>query len=531
MLRTHGLAFLIRSLRQESRLTSHHLLRAGLAGFVLMNMSAYFAQVSQRTGAGAAFASSILFVCYFFLTLLGGIYFASCITEEKEEQTLPLLRMTGAGPWTILIGKSVPRLMVAVLLLLVAMPFLVLSVTLGGVLIRGLLLSTLGLLTYAVMLSQMGTLVSVVFQRTSGAFRALIILWLAVEWPTWTWVLDGIVAAFRPGRPGAVDELQALRDWLSERSLMFNLSSYVTSWSEGPLWTSQMTFHLVLAAVFLVLSRLLFERFTVAAQAGAEAGALRRRRLRFRKTVSRSRGRVSEKALAWKTFRYVAGGRRIPFVLAVALPLLVAATAAGGIYLSGPVSVRSQEVMEMIAGVMITAGIPVAFITACRMLGQVFSVEVRDRTLPGLLMLPLSRWALILQMLTGLIPALLASTVCTVAGFVLGMVVNVDDSLKMIGDAVTEPFVLHLVTWPAATLSLGLVLSLRMRHAPMLTACIIGFGIAPMVVMSCLVLAAGPFIRSSEDGFVMLLILGECFFCFLMWSMLPRELDRIAGRD
>ena len=70
--------------------------------------------------------------CYWCLTLLGVMYFSVAITEEKEEETLPLLRMTGIRNMTLLIGKSIPRLAVVVLLILIAAPFLMLAVTLGG---------------------------------------------------------------------------------------------------------------------------------------------------------------------------------------------------------------------------------------------------------------------------------------------------------------------------------------------------------------------------------------------------------------
>ena len=109
------LAFLTRSIRQESRLLTHHLVRGAL---VLLTLSMFFSQVlsAPRRGASGLFlVDSITDCCYYCLTLLGVMYFSLAITEEKEEETLPLLRMTGVRNFTLLIGKSLPRLAVVVL--------------------------------------------------------------------------------------------------------------------------------------------------------------------------------------------------------------------------------------------------------------------------------------------------------------------------------------------------------------------------------------------------------------------------------
>jgi hypothetical protein len=155
-------AFVIRALRQDARFVSQHVMRAGLAVVILLLFLQHIATYSLRVGVGGSFAQTVMYCCYASVTLLGGVYFSSAIVEEKEEQTLPLLRLTGASPLAILIGKSGPRLVSVVLLLLVITPFLTLAITLGGVLIRGLLTAMLGLLTYAVMFSQLGLFASVV---------------------------------------------------------------------------------------------------------------------------------------------------------------------------------------------------------------------------------------------------------------------------------------------------------------------------------------------------------------------------------
>ena len=58
---------------------------------------------------------------------------ANAITEEKDTNTLDLLLLTGAGPFSIVLGKFVSRLVVVLYLLVLTLPLLFALLTLGGV--------------------------------------------------------------------------------------------------------------------------------------------------------------------------------------------------------------------------------------------------------------------------------------------------------------------------------------------------------------------------------------------------------------
>jgi len=47
----------------------------------------------------------VTYLNFCFITLGGVGYFATAITEEKEELTLGLLKMADIGPLTLLLGK------------------------------------------------------------------------------------------------------------------------------------------------------------------------------------------------------------------------------------------------------------------------------------------------------------------------------------------------------------------------------------------------------------------------------------------
>src|SRR5439155_21710329 len=122
-----------------------------------------FTQESMRwLGApGLRFFQAVVQINFFFITLAGVGYFASAITEEKEEMTLGLLRMTSLNPLSILLGKSTSRVFGAVLLLLAQFPFTLLAVSLGGVSVAQVMAVYCTLGAYVFLLSNVALFCSV----------------------------------------------------------------------------------------------------------------------------------------------------------------------------------------------------------------------------------------------------------------------------------------------------------------------------------------------------------------------------------
>src|SRR5579871_3382339 len=107
------LALLVRSLRVDCRQLRGHLFRFFLIGaFYAMLL---MAQITMLTfGApGLGFFRWICIIDAICITLAAIGHFSTVITEEKDEFTLGLLKMTGMGPLAILLGKSTSRLVTA----------------------------------------------------------------------------------------------------------------------------------------------------------------------------------------------------------------------------------------------------------------------------------------------------------------------------------------------------------------------------------------------------------------------------------
>ena len=163
------LALFIRSLREDARSKLTYLARAGMVGVIILFLFTTIVFSDWSGAPGLDFFRIIVNIQAVFITLAGLSYFASAITEEKEEQTLGLLRMTDLNPLSILLGKSTSRLAGALLLLLAQFPFTLLAITLGGVAHRQIVASYCTLGAYLFFLSNLALLCSVIFARTGPA--------------------------------------------------------------------------------------------------------------------------------------------------------------------------------------------------------------------------------------------------------------------------------------------------------------------------------------------------------------------------
>ena len=176
---SQSLALLHRALRVDARLIRSHFFRTSLLGFLLFWL--FDAQSSFLTGAPGLRFFGLIHLCNFwFVTFAGVTFFATAITEEKEELTLGLLKMAGMSPLALLTGKWAPRVVGGVLLLSVELPFTMLAITLGGVLWDQVVAAYCALLAHLVLVGCIGLFASVVSTRSTGAFVVTTLILLAL---------------------------------------------------------------------------------------------------------------------------------------------------------------------------------------------------------------------------------------------------------------------------------------------------------------------------------------------------------------
>ncbi len=525
-------AFLTRSIRQESRLLSHHLVRGGMVVLMLYLLMLQVAGSRQMGASGLRLISSVMSCCYWCLTLLGVMYFAVAITEEKEEDTLPLLRMTGVRNFTLLLGKSLPRLAVVMLLILVAAPFLMLAVTLGGVVSEQIIASLLGLMCYAFCLSQAGLFASTVCRNSSNAVRMTFLIWLVLEFGHWLFYVGGIA-----GAEWRLPLLQTLcmnvAGFLSERTMWNASGIYLMFDRSDSIWHPQMLSHLIVGIAFFGLSWRLFERFNQAAIAqGATASSVVPRGLQQRVNSVQSR-RSWEAALEWKSWQFEAGGRTWFWVWLVALPVV-------SISLVFSISVLVGDYLpaEVYAATLMTIGLATLALLMARLFGNVFNREIYQQTLVSLCMLPMSRAAILWRMALGLMPSVIPPVVCFGLGFVW-MSFSEPGFLKEAFEVVIEPWLWAGLGWVAVTVHVGVLLSVYFRHGAMLIAVVLCLFVVPfmagiLINILAFTLFRGVGGRSEEAIFRYMVpiaaVVAEAVFCYVAQRLILNRVEEVAAK-
>ena len=297
------LTLLSHSLRQESRsVTSHRFRMGSLLVATWMLLSAHYYSWFMG-GVGRAFVTSLTYLDLMLILVAGSNYFGSVITEEKEQGTLGLLKLAGFSNAGLMFGKSSARIVIALLIFLIQLPFAFLAIVLGGTTVTQIMAAYLSLAAFLILLGNVGLFLSVVCRRNSAATGLTFVVGALA---LWSGRLAGFAQTAGMGKkvPSVRSALQGVHDfglWFSaDGRLSETMLSRRTPFVTGQFWVS-----LAIAAVLFGVSWLLFDRFTEYTETHdphrARSGG---RTQRWQLWVSRPRGN----ALAWKEFHFSGGG-------------------------------------------------------------------------------------------------------------------------------------------------------------------------------------------------------------------------------
>jgi ABC-type transport system involved in cytochrome c biogenesis permease component len=383
-----SLALAARMLREDSRAPARWLLRLLLAASMLTLLCSAYGRRDTVGAAGRDLFVGIVWTDFWFVTLVGAGLFASVITEEKEQGTLELLELAGFGAPSILLGKSLGELSSAALLLLVQLPFAMLTVTLGGVSAHQVLAAFVLLGAYTLAVYGLALFSSVFCARTASAARLAIALALALA------LTPGVVDAL--GGPAAPATLWTTCSWLDPLQELVQcgaLTRISATGSKEPILSFTVAMNLVAGALAAAAAAL---RFADARASDSEGGADGPR------SVAGKRLRVGRpgkyfRAIEWREFSFAGAGPRGMLARATAMAALLVLVCVLR-NSTGFSAVLGMAPVEGLGGVCATATplVVLLFVAdACTAAGRLFHGEVKDGTLQGLaaLPMPVRTWA------------------------------------------------------------------------------------------------------------------------------------------
>jgi len=399
---TGALALLHRALRLDSRLISAHLLRFLFA--LLMYFSLIVAQI-QSLGLAAApglkLFQSMMLLNIALIVLAGISFFATAITEEKEEETLGLLKMAGLNPLSLLLGKSTSRLINTLLLLGVQFPFTLLAVTLGGATVNQILAGYASQAAFLILTANVGLLASVACRR-GGTASWFVMLFFLVYFTARPVLIS--LGAVIPGGGTTGALWGRVAEQLGEASVWTRMDEIFSTGFGGAIAGWQVWSNCALAFVCFLLSWASFNYFTSPRRLQASGPDLSTKLMR---ALGTQRPRPQTHPVMWKEYHFITGGTRFLIARFFGYMVLMAVALASGVYIGKSSFQDTAEVVSLLL-------LACVVVEACFYASRLLHDEWREHTLPMLLMLPVPVHRILLTKLAGCVPALLPGLVCLV---------------------------------------------------------------------------------------------------------------------
>lgn len=497
------------SLRADTRSHWPHIVRAGFALFMLLSISAAYADVFGATGPGLLFFQNISLLNVLLIAVAGISYFVSAVTEEKDTGNLALLQLAGVSPLAIILGKSTSRLISSLMLLLIQLPFTFLSITLGGVMWQQIVASYLALAAWMALVSNLALICSVRCQtsgRAAALAGALLLLFFTVE-P----VLSAFLTALPPGwLPAAtVSSLNAIVRWQQTVSVTLRLKEILAVTSSSPqLLAPQFWWNLGAAGGLFVLSTLLFNHWAAPVDAAVHGSSAAVRRI----TV----GRCWRLPLVWKDFLFLTGGRSFFLVKFLAYGGMVA----GCLWYqqmtrySPDWTLQGDLAWTAFVWLLLILNVEVLLYSS----GSLFA-EVRQTTLSSLAMLPFSTLRILLEKAGACLIALLPVLLWTASVFLM-------DPAYIAGQCSATMVVTCLMVLLLSS-HLTVLLSLYTRWAALPLAVLLtasSFMCCPMLIVQAFAVTSAV---ARSHNLRLGLLLGCCINLTWLWLfiLLPIELQ------
>lgn len=500
----HGIwALLTRSLRLDARDRWAHGIRGlalALGYYALWNAQ----QHSRWYGApGLRFFLFVVMANAWLILLAGISYFSATITEEKEENTLGLMLMTGLSPLGLLLGKAGGRMVQAALLVLLQLPLAMLAITLGGITLAKVLAAMSALIALLFFVGNLALLCSVLCRTTRSAALAMIVC--SVVYGVAAWFLEIINWQYARFGGGS-------RFWSSLCELhVFRRIVFLFESSAQPAMISpcEIVFFTGGSICFLLSWAL----FGWAVQQPDTVPVARAWWMaRHQKSRWVNPGRVWETALVWKELYFTLGGWQQLLMKTAGYVFLVMVIAITNLLIDRG---RDWEFTEEFSVVCLSLAMA---LEGAVLASRVFSEEIRHQTWSALALTPMSmvqilqvKWATVF---VGLLP---------VATVDLLMITMTRNGFLMLEQSLDEPMFYGVVAMFVACSHFAAVFSLYIRWGavPLGAAAVWGAFILMMMI-------GEPGLRENDAGLIA--IFGSALACLICHGWIYHRMDQLASQ-
>ncbi|HAH47361.1 hypothetical protein [Gimesia sp.] len=394
------------ALKKDTREKKTHLLRFACVGIVFCILFSSWISSSRVGSPGLDFFTKIIWLNFWLVSLAGIGFFSTAITEEKEEETLPLLKLAGINTLALLTGKSSVRALRIILLLLGQLPFLLLSVSLGGITPLQIYATFAALIGYIILISNFALLCSV-YARRSGEAIAFVLLALFFYFIVPTLQYRLTVNLQTRGYLSTTDPISKSSKYLfeisQEHSVVEQIKQILTTGYSNSILSSQVISNVSLGILFFIAAWLVFDRCT--SHPSFKESGIRKKRSYHRVMNSRPGTNV----FVWKEFQFSGGGMRASLLKLFLYPAFITIVVGGGILFdqyTTSSSIQTFTWKDLVSASLILLFI--SFAVECTIYtSRIFREERIQKMIPLLSILPCSMLRIAYEKVGGILISLI----------------------------------------------------------------------------------------------------------------------------
>ena len=358
-----------RVLLQASRTPHKYFLRAGILVFLMLIFQP-FLEISRLSGM--MLFNAMIIINFLYLSFYSCIVFASMISSEKESGTLGLLMMTPRKPASLLAAKSIPISLEILNSLLLQLPIFIICIALGGVDAKQIPQIILLLINHVLLLGSIGIFFSSWCKNSKLAVNYTI--FSALTFFFGPLIIDRVQAAYFPHTESLslMSKLDPLNNLMTlEKIMSFNneLQNILISGA----------FSTIVALLSVYLSTKILEKSSLSTTAD----------LGKNKNTTKKHRRAWKQALIGKDF-HLNGGIKFQSFKIIGYPIIAVFIYR---YLLANTPLDPSSTLEIIC--LLFFG---AFLIEILAYGtQAFSLEIKDKQMSSLLLLPVSSKIILLD--------------------------------------------------------------------------------------------------------------------------------------
>lgn len=353
---------------------------------VILTQVVAMSQYRMTFAIGKNFFQAVMVGNLVFVTILGITLCSTAITEEKDNSSLGLLLMTGISTMSLLMSKSFSKLLIAIMLIVMQLPFTLLAITLGGISLTQIFYAYVSLICYTILVANVALLFSVISSKStiSSSLTFTVLVTFNVLTPIW-------------------DSTSFLSPFVRINKIMS------TAYSGGAFEINEIC-NLIFSLIFFTISYICFNHFSRSVTGGI-AFATPKVIKKYKKGFF-SPKRAWNQAIIWKDFHFFTGGFATYGLFLCAAILIITGYLA--IYYNDRASFPS---IRTISSTVITTAIVLLIVQVVFVGSTLFSKEVWDKTHSSLMMLPISLKAMAYKKVAGASLIFVPMLILLVIGF------------------------------------------------------------------------------------------------------------------